>query len=164
MRCHQIKRGGSGTRTRRILIFRPLALTQRSPPAIGIQRSKIKMSGVPRRRTLVRWLLTTVTRRVIMQTSILNLQRQKTCCSLDGLHFEDCSPPLEALERVPCINYPIFFQKDPLRNVSALIGSGSEAMPWVHPAFAKKLGLAIQKTEHGAQKIDGSTLWRRLGW
>ena len=60
------KRSRSGTRKRRILIFRPLASIQRSPLAMGIQRSKSKMSGVPRRRTLVRSLVTSVIRRVIM--------------------------------------------------------------------------------------------------
>ena len=61
------------------------------------------------------------------------------------------------LRRVPCIDYPVSFRKDPAGPVSALIDSGSEVNA-MHPDYAKKLGLDIRKTDVGAQKIDGTTL------
>ena len=60
----------------------------------------------------------------------------------------------EALQRVPCIRYPVQFQAN---QVGALIDSGSEVNAMT-PAFAAKLGLSIRPTGIGAQKIDGSTL------
>ena len=62
----------------------------------------------------------------------------------------------EALERVPYIHYLVQFKKD-MVEVSALIDSESEVNVIVL-AYAKKLGLRIQKTDVGVQKIDGSTL------
>ena len=64
----------------------------------------------------------------------------------------------EALERVPCIHYPVQFKKDTSKaQVQALIDSGSEVNA-IHPTFAKQLGLPIRPTDVGAQKIDGTTL------
>ena len=54
----------------------------------------------------------------------------------------------EALERVPCINYPIQFKKDKIQ-VQALIDSESEVNA-MHPSFAKQLGLPIRPTDVGA--------------
>ena len=62
----------------------------------------------------------------------------------------------EALERVPCIRYPVQFKKDKTP-VQALIDSGSEVNA-IHPSFVKQLGLSIRPTDVGAQKIDGTTL------
>ena len=59
------------------------------------------------------------------------------------------------LERVPCIHYPLRFQKD-TAGVRALVDSGSEVNTMT-PADAANLGLKVQKTDIGAQKIDGST-------
>lgn len=42
-------------------------------------------------------------------------------------------------------------------NTKALVDSSSK-VDAMHPAFAKKLGLAIQETDVSAQKIDGTTL------
>ena len=59
-----------------------------------------------------------------------------------------------SLQRVPCVHYPIRFQK---KEVQALIDSGSEVNA-MSPAYASKLGLKVHHTDVGAQKIDGSTL------
>ncbi len=58
------------------------------------------------------------------------------------------------LQRVPCIRYPIKFQKN---EVQALINSGSKvnAMTLV---YAIKLDLTTRKTSVGVQKIDDSPL------
>ncbi len=61
---------------------------------------------------------------------------------------------LEALQRVPCIRYPVQFQAKP---IEALIDSGSEVNAMT-PAFAAKLGLSTRPTGVGAQKIDSSPL------
>ena len=60
------------------------------------------------------------------------------------------------LERVPCIHYPLRFQKD-TKGVRALVDSGS-GVNAMTPAYAAKLGLQVRKSDIGAQKIDGSTL------
>ena len=62
----------------------------------------------------------------------------------------------EVVVRVPCIHYPVRFQEDQ-KQVKALLDSGSKVNA-MNPAFVQKLGLHIQKTNVGAQKIDGSTL------
>ena len=62
----------------------------------------------------------------------------------------------EALERVPCIHYPVQFTDTDKAPVQALINSGSEVNA-VHPSFAKQLGLSIRLTDVGAQKIDGTS-------
>ena len=63
--------------------------------------------------------------------------------------------------RVPCIYYPVRFQEnqgqESQEQVRALLNSGSKVNT-INPAFARKLGLYIQKTNVGAQKIDSSTL------
>ena len=61
-----------------------------------------------------------------------------------------------AIERVPCVHYPLRFQKD-TADVKALIDSGSEVNAMT-PAYALKLDLRACHTNVGAQKIDGSTL------
>ena len=68
-----------------------------------------------------------------------------------GASMED--NPL-ALNRVPCIHYPIRFKKNEVR---ALIDLGSEINAMT-PEYAPKLGLKIHASDVGAQKIDGSTL------
>ena len=65
-------------------------------------------------------------------------------------------PKTEALERVPCIYYLVQFKKN-TAEVRALIDLRSEVNA-IAPAYAKKPGLRIRKTNIGAQKIDGSTL------
>ena len=60
----------------------------------------------------------------------------------------------EIVIRVPCIHYPVQFQKEQVR---ALLDSSSEVNA-MSPAYAKKLGLKTWKTNVGAQKIDGSAL------
>ena len=57
-----------------------------------------------------------------------------------------------ALQRVPCIHYPIWFKK---KEVQALIDSGSEINAMI-PAHVSRLGLRVHRTDIGAQKIDGS--------
>ena len=62
----------------------------------------------------------------------------------------------KALERVLCIHYRIQFKKN-IAEIQALIDLGNEVNA-IAPAYAKKLGLQVQKTDIGAQKIDRSTL------
>ena len=57
---------------------------------------------------------------------------------------------------IPCIHYPMQFRKDDSKT-RALLDSGSEVNA-MSPAYAKKLGLQVRKTDVGAQKINGSTL------
>ena len=61
------------------------------------------------------------------------------------------------LDRVPYIHYPVQFQKDKEATILALIDPSSEVNAMT-PAYAKQLGLRTQKTDVGAQKIDGSSL------
>ena len=63
----------------------------------------------------------------------------------------------EALERVPCIHYPVRFKDTNKAHVQALINLKSKVNA-IHPTFAKQLGLLIRPTDVGAQKIDGTTL------
>ena len=60
----------------------------------------------------------------------------------------------EKVVKVLCIHYPIQFQEEQVR---ALLNSGSEvnAMSFV---YAERLGLKTQKTNVGAQMINGSAL------
>lgn len=60
----------------------------------------------------------------------------------------------QVLQRVPYIRYPIQFQA---QQVETLINSGS-GVNAMTPAFAAKLGVSIQTTGIGAQKIHGSAL------
>ena len=60
-----------------------------------------------------------------------------------------------ALDRVPCICYPIWFKKSEVQ-VQAPFDSGSEVNAMT-PGYASKLGLKVRPTNVGAQKIDGST-------
>ena len=60
------------------------------------------------------------------------------------------------LECVPCIWYPVRFQKDQ-DDTQALLDLGSKVNT-MKPAYAKKLGLHVRQTDVGAQKIDGSHL------
>ena len=60
------------------------------------------------------------------------------------------------LDWIPYIHYSVQFHKDK-EIISALINSGSE-FNVMTLAYAKKLGLRIQKIDIGAEKIDGSSL------
>ena len=75
-----------------------------------------------------------------------------TSLSVTVTSIEDILRPLE---RVPYIHHPLYFQKD-LQETRALIDLGSEINAMT-PAYAAKLGFEVQKTDIGAQKIDGST-------
>ena len=63
--------------------------------------------------------------------------------------------------RVPYIYYPIWFQESQRQKsqeqVRVLLNSVSKVNV-MNPVFARKLGFHIQKTNVGAQKIDGSIL------
>ena len=58
-------------------------------------------------------------------------------------------PRMETLDRVPCIHYLVQFKKD-MAEVRALIDLRSEVNAMA-PAYAKKLGLRVRKTDVGAQ-------------
>ena len=60
----------------------------------------------------------------------------------------------EEIIRILYIQYPVQFQKE---QIKALLNSGSEVNA-MNLDFAWKLGLKVQKTNVGAQKIDGSAL------
>ena len=60
------------------------------------------------------------------------------------------------LAKVPCTYYPVQLWKNP-NSTQTLLDSRSKVNT-INPAYAKKLGLWIRKTELGAQKIDGSSL------
>ena len=60
----------------------------------------------------------------------------------------------EEIIRVSCIQYPVRFQE---KRVKALFDSGSKVNA-INPDFARKLGLKVQKTNVGAQKIDSFAL------
>lgn len=57
---------------------------------------------------------------------------------------------------LPCINYPVQFQKDDSKT-RALLNNGSKVNA-ISPAYAEKLCLQVPKTDVSAQKIDGSIL------
>ena len=61
------------------------------------------------------------------------------------------------LDWEPCIYYPVQFRKDKKATIRALIDLDSKVNAMT-PAYAKQLGLHVQKTDVGAQKIDGSLL------
>ena len=61
------------------------------------------------------------------------------------------------LDRVLCIYYPVQFGKDKEATIWALMDLGSKVNAMTL-AFAKQLGLQVQKTDVKAQKIDGSSL------
>ena len=62
------------------------------------------------------------------------------------------------LDWVPCIHYRVQFQKNKGTTIWALINLGSKVNTMT-PAYAKRLGFQVQKTDVGAQKINGSLLW-----
>ena len=67
------------------------------------------------------------------------------------------APMVKFLDRVSCICYLVQFRKDKGRDVLALPDSGSEVNAMT-PTYAAQLGLKVQKTNVGAQKIDRSSL------
>ena len=60
------------------------------------------------------------------------------------------------LARVPCIWYPITFQKKSV-SILALLDSGNEVNA-IYLALAQKLELPVRPTDVGTQKIDGTML------
>ena len=61
------------------------------------------------------------------------------------------------LDQVSCIYYLVQFQKDKGATIQAFIDLDSK-INTMTPAYAKELGLQVQKTDVGAQKINGSSL------
>ncbi len=125
----------------------PLPVERRSLAKIG---DKIEAS-----RTTSRSSAGTAIRSEIIPLIALNLPKQKNSCSLDNLHAS-LKASTGPLQRVPCIRYPVQFQKDQPK-VKALIDSGSEVNAMT-PAFAAKLGLRPRPTNVVAQKIYGLPL------
>ena len=58
---------------------------------------------------------------------------------------------------VPCIHYPMQFRKDKGATFQALIDLSSKVNV-ITPAYAKQLGLQVQKADVGAYKINNSLL------
>ena len=67
----------------------------------------------------------------------------------------------KALERVPCIHYPVQFKKDKTQ-VQVLINSRSEVNA-IHLSFAKQLGHPIRSIYVGAEKFIGP-YWTPIKW
>lgn len=68
------------------------------------------------------------------------------------------APRLLALDRIPCICYPVEFEKDQNKEViQALINSGSEGNAMTF-AYAANQGFTVQKTNIRAQKIGNLSL------
>ena len=62
----------------------------------------------------------------------------------------------EVIVRVPCIHYPVQFQKEQ-EQIKTLCNSGSEVNA-MSSTYIEKLDLSTQKTNVGAQKIVSSAL------
>ena len=62
---------------------------------------------------------------------------------------------VRVLDRVPCICYPVQFQKNKGKDVLALFNSGSKVNAMT-PADTAQLGLKVQKTNVCAHKINKS--------
>ena len=73
-----------------------------------------------------------------------------------GKDDEESEGKYPNLARVPCIWYPITFQKNSM-SVLAFFNSGSEVNT-IYPTLALELGLLIRPTDIGAQKINGIML------
>lgn len=80
----------------------------------------------------------------------------KTSGSLDDLTFRTGAKKEAIQDCIYCIHYSLHFQNDQDKK-RTLINLGSEANA-ISPAYVKKLSLRMQKTNVGAQKIDGSSL------
>ncbi len=72
-----------------------------------------------------------------------------------SLEVDASAQALKALQRVPCIWYPVWFHEGKL--IRPLIDSGSEINA-ITPAYAAELGFTARKTSIRAQKIDSSPL------
>ena len=66
-------------------------------------------------------------------------------------------PQKVILDQVPCIHHPEQFWKNKGVTIWALIDLDSK-INVMTPAYAKQLGLQVQKTDIEAQKIDGLLL------
>ena len=66
--------------------------------------------------------------------------------------------PEVILDRVPCIYYPVQFQKDKKRIIVWVLIDSDSKINTMTPAYAKQLGLRTQRTDVRAQKIDGLLL------
>ena len=70
---------------------------------------------------------------------------------------------VKELKRITCIQYPIAFPGSVIQDgsaldpVLALLDLGSKVNA-IHPTFAERLGLVVQATNVGTQKIDGTTV------
>lgn len=96
--------------------------------------------------------VTIVIKKNTIQTCIQNLESQKTSISFDKFHVNDCSKK-RGFKTFSNIYYPVYFEKN-TAEVRVLIDLGSKVNAMAL-AYAKTLGLWIQKTNVRAQKIDG---------
>ena len=67
------------------------------------------------------------------------------------------APKVRVMDRISCIHYPVQFRNNKGRDVLAFLNSRREVNA-ITPAYVAQLGLKVQKTDVGAQKIDGSSL------
>ena len=113
--------------------------------------------------TPLRLLVTIVTKKAFCKKLFGASEAKKlvlvlaTSASVIGASKEAQVTQEVALDRVSCLYYPVHFWKDKGATIWALINSVSEVNTMT-PAYAKKLSLRAQKTDVGAQKIDGSSL------
>lgn len=115
----------------------------------------------PPMRTQPRVLAETVIGTAIVQRNVRSQEgNQKTSIGLGDLSVTAASKKASKLilDRVPCVHYLVKFKWNKCEiKISALINSSSVA-DVTTPAYTKQLGLWTQKTDVGAQKIDGSLL------
>ena len=94
----------------------------------------------------------TITKRATMPTSIQSQKLAVISATSLSVTVASMENTLWPLERVLCIHHWLRFQKD-LRKTKALIDLSDEVNTMT-PAYAVKLGLKVQETNIGAQKID----------
>ena len=66
------------------------------------------------------------------------------------------APKVRVLDRIPCIYYPVQFQKYKVKDVLALLNWKSEVNA-ITPAYTAQ-GFKVQRTNVGPQKNDASLL------
>ena len=96
-------------------------------------------------------ILVIVTRKEAFETFENTQTSKSTRAGKDG---EGGEYPRTNLVQVPCIRYPITFER---KSVLVLLNLNNE-INTIHPTFAQELGFAIRLINIRVQKIDGTTI------
>ena len=142
---------------------RILLLLASTPPLSGKTRTKIRI-----RKTYPVLSVTIVSKKIIIPANIpRRSQKLASILTTSTLITEDSEEAIlvsaKELEQVTYIRYLIAFpggitqDSSALDPVLVLLDSDSEVNA-MHPVFVERLGLVVQTTNVGAQKIDGITL------